>query len=71
MRATIISGFERLDQSVEHLRQRVEKVDAESSAIKSEVLKLRADVADGTAAVKEVAVRLTLIEQRLKSVEPA
>jgi ribosomal protein L9 len=55
------------------IRERFEKVDAEAAAakaeLKAEVLKLRAEVAEGTSAVKSVALRLTLIEQRLKDLE--
>jgi hypothetical protein len=55
------------------IRDRFEKVDAEAAAtkaeLKSEILKLRAEVAEGNSAVKGVALRLTLIEQRLKDLE--
>jgi predicted phage gp36 major capsid-like protein len=53
----------------EEMRERFEKVDADAAATKGEVLKLRADVAEGTAVVKDVAVRLTLIEKRLNAME--
>ena len=51
------------------MRERFEKVDAEAAATKAEILKLRVEVAEGTTAVKDVAVRLTLIEKRLNAME--
>ena len=51
------------------MRERFEKVDAEAAATKAEILKLRVEVAEGTTAVKDVAVRLTLIEKRLSAME--
>ncbi len=51
------------------MRERLEKVDAEAAATKAEILKLRVEVAEGTTAVKDVAVRLTLIEKRLNAME--
>ena len=51
------------------MRERFEKVEAEAAAAKAEILKLRVEVAEGTTAVKDVAVRLTLIEKRLNAME--
>ena len=39
------------------MRERFEKVDAEAAATKAEILKLRFEVAEGTTAVKDVAVQ--------------
>ena len=51
------------------MRERFEKVNAETAATKAEILKLRVEVAEGSTAVKDVAVRLTLIEKRLNAME--
>ena len=51
------------------IHERFEKVNAEAAATKAEILKLRVEVAEGTTAVKDVAVRLTLIEKRLNAME--
>ena len=59
----------RFDGLTAEMRERFEKVDADSAATKAEILKLRVEVAEGTTAVKDVAVRLTLIEKRLKDLE--
>ncbi|MFZ1106717.1 MAG: hypothetical protein WAN43_00025 [Rhodomicrobium sp.] len=53
----------------QEMHERFEKVDADAAGTKAEILKLRVEVAEGTSAVKGVALRLTLIEQRLKDLE--
>ena len=55
--------------ALREMRERFEKVEAEAAAAKAEILKLRVEVAEGTTAVKDVAVRLTLIEKRLNAME--
>ena len=57
------------DQTLREMRERFEKVAAETATTKAEILKLRVEVAEGTTAVKDVAVRLTLIEKRLNAME--
>ena len=57
------------EMRAEILHERFEKVDADAAGTKAEILKLRVEVAEGTSAVKGVALRLTLIEQRLKDLE--
>ena len=51
------------------MRERFEKVNAEAAATKAEILKLRVEVSEGTTALKDVAVRVTLIEERLNAME--
>ena len=64
LRAETKRGFQ---QTVEAF----EKVYSEIAEVKAEVLRCREDVAGADLASKQVAVRLTLLEKRVKELEEA
>ena len=55
----------------EEMREGFERTDEQIADVKAEVMKCRADVAGADLASKQVAVRLTLLEKRVKDLEEA
>jgi hypothetical protein len=53
----------------EEVREGFERTDEQIADVKAEVMKCRADVAGADLASKQVAIRLTLLEKRVKDLE--
>jgi predicted nucleic acid-binding Zn-ribbon protein len=61
----------RFDETGKQIVEAFEKVYAEIAEVKAEVLRCREDVAGADLSSKQVAVRLTLLEKRVKNLEEA
>ena len=61
----------RFDETGNQIVEVLERVYAELAEVKAEVLRCREDVAGADLASKQVAVRLTLLEKRVKALEEA
>jgi hypothetical protein len=59
----------RFDETGKQVVEALERVYAELAEVKAEVLRCREDVAGADLASKQVAVRLTLLEKRVKALE--
>jgi hypothetical protein len=64
LRADIAKGFQ-------DVKEEFERVYVEIADVKAEVIKCRLDVAGANHSSKEAAVRLTLLEKRVKALEEA
>lgn len=61
----------RFEESGKQVVEAFERVYAELAEVKAEVLRCREDVTGADLASKQVAVRLTLLEKRVKALEEA
>jgi hypothetical protein len=61
----------KVDKGFQQTVEAFERVYAELAEVKAEVLRCREDVAGSDLASKQVAVRLTLLEKRVKALEEA
>ena len=61
----------RFEETGKQVVEAFERIYAELAEVKAEVLRCREDVAGADLASKQVAVRLTLLEKRVKALEEA
>ncbi len=71
-RFNLIDGrFEHVDAKLQKNDSRFDRLEAEIARTQASIDRVQADVSETKSVVREVVVRLTLIEKRLKAVEPA